>query len=583
MDSSKIFLKGLVKVKGNVKKYRYICFVFVLIGSLLDVVMAFTIPFSMESFKLGYKGLAITFMFIMVLNQLLSSIYRMFARDVNSKYEMYNGLDSNQNATKILSIVRNKVYITKDCIRKRMTSVEIEQNTKKYIDQTRAFKNRIIDNIIRAASFVSMFIGTIVTTLLTVDNLFVLILVLASCMIVIIYITIRQIKRREIFFKEKRELRDLSQTQKMDLLNVLPISKKHQEFLADSYQSSESEIYSKEIKISFKEQLEGCYKSATMSISIIVLLIVSLLSFKEITMVEFASVLALSTLYSRLLSTLSEEVASIQSLIDAFSERKSYNDIMDIIAKKYLQITSQKANQLESINTMCFKDLCFTHKDVESNVSHKIIAHELRFISGECTLISGESGSGKSTLLKIISGEYENSDNLILLNNDKQVLSICNYLTYDPDSSLGNRSILTEIMFENDLSTVQKDKIIAILKGLLLYDTILEKSQNEPILEYLSNVFRENFSEGQAVRFMLARLLYNLDDKTEILLFDEPIANLDAVTGSHVMKFLKEYCNLDRNRIIILTSHQINVVKEFCEKEYSFKNFGEKCFKTQIS
>jgi len=318
-----------------------------------------------------------------------------------------------------------------------------------------------------------------------------------------------------------------------------------------------------------------------MSISTIILLFIAIFSNETLDIGTFASLMALASLYNRLLQSLTQEISSIQRLIDSASDKKSYNTVMKIIVDKYLELTNEKYENLGKINHVKLSNLDFVHEDTENKVLHRIIADELTFTSGESTLIYGESGSGKSTLIKILSGIYSYESNNILINNEFYRSSLYNYIMYDPDSTLGSRNILEEVTLDSNKSCIDKQKLIDILKGLSLYEAIIYKAQHEPILDYLQSVFKDTFSAGQIQRFVLARLLYNLESSTGVVILDEPVANLDDNTASNVVAFINTFCNTDTSRIVLIASHQVKIVEKFCKVKYSFNNSNENYFKIE--
>lgn len=579
MDNSKKFLKEIVRLTGRNLKFRYIFLFASLLGLSLETIFAFSIPFSVEYFKNGHQRLAIFFLILTVSSQIIYAIFDVFQRNIEKKYTMFIDEESNKKTVDILGVVKNKVYVTEDKVRRRLNSVEIQENTKNYISKNIEFTDQIMRATIELVMFFVMFSGTIVATMLSVKDVRSLIVIMTVCIVAISLITIRQIKRREIFYCEKRQLNDTLNSQKMDLLNISPINHKHQCFLTDSYIESAATIKLKEIKITLKESIENCYKSGAMALSTVVLLLIAIFSYESLNMEIFASLMALSTLYSRMLNYLTHEISSIQKLIDASSEKKSYDKIMSVIATKYIEFSCDISDNHERITSIHLNNLDFVHEDTEKKTVHRIISDMLTFKSG-ATLIRGESGSGKSTLLKILSGIYSCDEN-ILINNKFYKPCIYNYIMYDPDSSLGSKSILEEITFYNDKLNINKQKIIDILKGLNLFETITAKAKHEPILEYLSSVFKDSFSAGQLQRFVLARLLYNLDKNIDVVILDEPIANLDDDTATKVISFVNDFCSYDLARIVIIASHQVKLVEKFCDNKYGFNSISENYFKIE--
>jgi ABC-type multidrug transport system ATPase subunit len=66
-------------------------------------------------------------------------------------------------------------------------------------------------------------------------------------------------------------------------------------------------------------------------------------------------------------------------------------------------------------------------------------------------------------------------------------------------------------------------------------------------------------------------VLYNLGNQ-QILAFDEITSGLDDETALKVLKFICNYCQRNKKRIIVLASHQTNVTKSVCNKEIIFES-----------
>ena len=69
-------------------------------------------------------------------------------------------------------------------------------------------------------------------------------------------------------------------------------------------------------------------------------------------------------------------------------------------------------------------------------------------------------------------------------------------------------------------------------------------------------------SSGQKNRVMLAKALIN---DPEILLLDEPTANLDPDIADFVINFLKNY-SLRKNTTLIFASHNMSEVDKLCDE-----------------
>jgi len=161
----------------------------------------------------------------------------------------------------------------------------------------------------------------------------------------------------------------------------------------------------------------------------------------------------------------------------------------------------------------------------------------LTIARGEFTAIAGPSGSGKTTVLNIISGL------------DK------------PDSGaveLGGRAI--SAMSGSELSDFRRDHIGFIFQSynlipvltveenieyVMLLQGVPKKERNERVAKILAEVGLEgmqkrlpiHLSGGQQQRVAVARAMVS---KPDIILADEPTANLDSKTGHDLLDMMKE-------------------------------------------
>lgn len=174
----------------------------------------------------------------------------------------------------------------------------------------------------------------------------------------------------------------------------------------------------------------------------------------------------------------------------------------------------------------------------------------LQLNRGEMLAIIGESGAGKSTLLKVITGLIERQGGDILVDGDpvssRQALKL--FFLQSQEDILFNASVLQNIiLFDADCDEVKQRRIDKSLSGLKLSETIdrLPGKQNALIRES-----HPALSLGQRQRLMLARAMYS---DCPVMVLDEPTANLDEETASHVMRTLIEHCHEYGKTLIVVT------------------------------
>lgn len=91
--------------------------------------------------------------------------------------------------------------------------------------------------------------------------------------------------------------------------------------------------------------------------------------------------------------------------------------------------------------------------------------------------------------------------------------------------------------------------------------------------------FDQSLSNGQKQRMILAKMLYWLDAKIDVLVLDECTSGLDdksetdSADAERILEYIVRFANSDKKRIVIISTHQnIDGFKKNLENEYSFRN-----------
>ena len=199
-----------------------------------------------------------------------------------------------------------------------------------------------------------------------------------------------------------------------------------------------------------------------------------------------------------------------------------------------------------------FQDYEYKYK-VQKDATLKEI--NLQIYEGERVIIAGASGCGKSSLAHCINGlnpfcyagTYRGS--LKLLGKEAGELGIFERSHYvgtvlqDTDGQFIGMTVLEDIAFamENDL---------------VEYRQLEERSRKEAagvgLLDKLE-ASPHDLSGGQKQRVSLAGVLVN---KAPILLFDEPLANLDPATGKEAMELI-DSIQKKTNTTVIIIEHRL--------------------------
>ena len=156
----------------------------------------------------------------------------------------------------------------------------------------------------------------------------------------------------------------------------------------------------------------------------------------------------------------------------------------------------------------------------------------LQINSGEFLVVMGESGCGKSTLLRIISGIYHVDAGELFLDG----VPANNIPPQDRDCAM----IFQEYALYPNM-TVYENVAFYLKKQVKLPKEKLEK-RIMPILEFLGlknfiNVKPKFLSGGQQQRVCLAKALVR---RPKLILFDEPLSNIDEKSRYTYLKLIKE-------------------------------------------
>lgn len=186
------------------------------------------------------------------------------------------------------------------------------------------------------------------------------------------------------------------------------------------------------------------------------------------------------------------------------------------------------------------------------------------FTSGNAYAILGSNGSGKSTLLQIISGHLHPSEGTISYSKDKKAIAVEDFFRHVTYSG-PYLELIEEFTLEEMLTFHHRFRDFR--NGLSVNDVIeitgLARNRNKPI---------KYFSSGMKQR---VRLVIALLSESDVVLLDEPAANLDRKAIEWYRTLVAEHSH---DRIIIVCSNSQSDEHDFCSQAIvidDYKNNGK--------
>lgn len=171
--------------------------------------------------------------------------------------------------------------------------------------------------------------------------------------------------------------------------------------------------------------------------------------------------------------------------------------------------------------------------------------------AGEFTVIAGPSGSGKTTILNLIGCVDTASEGKVVVGGK--------------ETGTLNEKQLTDLRLHTIGFIFQSFNLIPVLNvvdnvefPLLLQNKLSPAERRAQVMRFIDRVGLSQYahhrpselSGGQRQRVAIARALVT---KPQIVLADEPTANLDSVTGQNIIDLMKEINAVEKTTFLFST------------------------------
>lgn len=199
---------------------------------------------------------------------------------------------------------------------------------------------------------------------------------------------------------------------------------------------------------------------------------------------------------------------------------------------------------------------------------HALKNINLEIADGEVLVIKGISGSGKSTLLSIIGAIMKPTSGSVEVDGE----NIVSYTDYFASSYRQNKlGFITQSFHLFDAFTVEENLFSALALSDLTPKEIEKRVQEVSSVANIShklNAVVTTLSGGEKQRCIIARALVN---KPEIILCDEPTANLDRENSLMFVDIIKRLKEMGKT-VIIATHDPLFESLEFVDKRVVMKD-----------
>ena len=207
------------------------------------------------------------------------------------------------------------------------------------------------------------------------------------------------------------------------------------------------------------------------------------------------------------------------------------------------------------------KDINKVFKDKNQNEFYAAKDVNLKINDGEIFGIIGFSGAGKSTVVRCINLLGRPTSGQVIV-KEKNLLELSAKELREERKKIGmifqhfnlmpSRTVFENIAFPLKHSGLSKKQVQEKVRELLILVELTDKESQYP----------SQLSGGQKQRVAIARALAN---NPKILLCDEATSALDPTTTKQILGLLKKLRD-KLNLTIVIITHQINVVKDICDK-----------------
>lgn len=548
-------------------------------STIIFDVLSFSVKGAQSALAAGMNWLALWLMILYFVRQVLKSTVQTLTDAQKTQFSSQSDSYITANISHISNVVRGKVFRKKDEYSLIMTNAEVIFNMKEFINYIWVFWQNFPTVVSNSIMALVMSIAILVTEFVQTGDLKLTLTfsgILFACIVIFAILFKLRLGVRKSFRENRRILRKENEVLMNDVKNIEPLIKNEFSYrvklLIKNLKSSRS-LEKKEV---LKLNVLQIFRTLVLALFMVLIIIIKLYQaggIDNLTIVVLTDILAISTVYSNILDKVASILTDFETITNTLRDAERVKPDVDNIMAVYAEESSIKFASEGVIPKITVEQFEFSYPGAMS-VYKLRNSTPFELERGKSYLVHGHTGCGKSTFMHLLIGKIRMALSPISYGNTCQKAYLSSIM-HESNGRLGANPVLQELIFDGDVSTLNRERMIEILHGTHIYEDVMRNlglsfSNDDKILEYLNSTTIEQYSSGQKQRLAIVKVLYNLSSQHQIVVFDEATNALDDNTAISVLKFMADYCQKDMERIVLFVSHQVDLTKEITDGSITF-------------
>ena len=574
-----LYSHDVAQMPAEMRHRKNVILTTTIVSTIVFDILSFSIKGAQSALAAGMNWLALGLMILYFIRQVLRSTVQTFTDTQKNHFSSQSDSYITANISQISNVVRGKVFRNKDDYSLIMTNAEAIFNLKEFISYIWSFWQNfpiVVSNSIMA---LVMSIAILVTEFVQTGDLKLTLMfsgILFTCIVLFGILFKLRLAVRKSFRENHRILRKENEVLLNDVKNIEPLIKNEFSYRVKLLIENLKNKRSLELKEIFK--LNGLQVLRTLVLAMFMVLIIIIKlhqagGIDNLSIAVLTDILAISTVYSNILDKVASILSEFENITNNLRDAEKVEPDVDNIMEVYEKESSIQFAKDEEISKITVEQFEFSYPGAMSVYKlRNSVPFELK--RGKSYLVYGHTGCGKSTFMHLLIGKIRMLLSPISYGNTTQKAYLSSIM-HESNGKLGANPVLQELIFSNNLSNLNRDRMLEVLHGTHIYEDVMRNlgltfNNDEKVLDYLNSTTIEQYSSGQKQRLAIVKVLYNLSKQHQIVVFDEATNALDDSTAISVLKFMADYCQKDMERIVLFVSHQVDLTKEITDGNITF-------------